>query len=202
MVQHIGGILVPLAVVLAYAAGRELFGRVAGGVATALAHLVVVAFPRGGIGDLAQLALPATASRLLIVPALLALAFAWLAERRWSWLVLAAAAGLVLSAVRLSHLALIVIGLAGFAAVRLVGGRDGRADAGLTGLLLAALVVPAGLLFAWLVPVAFDANAFMPSAGYREAAVAVHDSRSPGSASCSRSTPLPSRPGGPASSPA
>ncbi len=175
VVQHIGGVLVPLAVVLAYAAGRELFGRVAGGVATALAQLAVVALPRAGIGDLAQLALPATASRLLIVPALLALAFAWLAERRWSWLALAAVAGLVVSTVRLSHLALIVIGLGGFAAVRLLGGRAGREDAGLTGLLLAALIVPAGLFFAWLVPVAFDTNAFLPSDAYRDAAVALHD---------------------------
>jgi hypothetical protein len=68
-----------------------------------------------------------------------------------------------------------VVGLLGFALVRLLAGSRGRADAGLLGLLLAALVVPGGLFFAWLWPYASDANAFLPTASYRDAAVALHD---------------------------
>lgn len=175
VVQHVGGVLVPLAVVLSFAAGRELFGRVAAGIATAVAQLVVVALPLGGIGALAQLAGSATASRLLIVPALLALAFAWIADRRWLWLATAGVGGLALAAVRPSHLVFLVLGLVGFALVRLLGGARGRADAGLVGLLLAALVVAGGLFFAWLWPFASDANAFLPTAPYRAAAAALHD---------------------------
>lgn len=177
VVQHTGAVLVPLALVLAYAAGRELFGRVAGGIATAVGQLAVVALPIGGTGALASLALPSTVSRLLLVPALLAVSFAWLSERRWLWPAGSAAGALSLAAVRISHLALVALGLAGFGLVRLLGGVQRKADAPRLALVLAALVVVGGLFFLWLWPFAGEANAFLPSPSYRDAAVALHGER-------------------------
>lgn len=174
-VQHLGGLLVPLALGLAYAAGRELFGTVAGGLATALAQLALVSLPGAGGWTAARLAEPAVAALLLLVPVLLALVFAWVSERRPAWLVLAAVASLCLASVRISYAAFVAIGLAGFALARLACGREGRADAGPVALALAAVLVPAGLYFAWLSPVALDTNAFLPATAYRTAAVRLHD---------------------------
>ena len=73
-VRHLPTVLAPLAVVLAFEAGWALFRRVVPAATAAAAGVAIVAMAPGAGGALTALALPATASRQLLVPAALALA--------------------------------------------------------------------------------------------------------------------------------
>ena len=70
-------VLAPLALLVAYEAGYALFRRVGPAVAVVCAQVGVTALAPGHGGAYTALALPATASRQLLVPAALALAFAY-----------------------------------------------------------------------------------------------------------------------------
>jgi hypothetical protein len=174
VVQHLGGVLVPLALLLAYAAGRELFGPGPGGLLTAVGQAAAVALPRGGTGAYAALAAPAVASLLLAVPALLALVFAYLADGRRLWLVWIGVGALGVGALRPSHAVFVAIALAGFLLARGLAGTDARADVRRLAVALAAVALPFLLLFAWLWQFAHGADAFLPPGAYRDAALAAH----------------------------
>jgi hypothetical protein len=148
VVLYLPAVLVPLAVLLAYAAGHALFGSPIGGVATALGQLALVAFARDGVGWLQFLAQPGGASRLLLVPGLLALVFAYVSERTPPLLAGAAASGLVLAVIHPTYLLFAVLPIAGLLLARAVLGGEGDARLLLVG--LAGLLVPAGLFLAWL----------------------------------------------------
>jgi hypothetical protein len=163
VVQHLGAILVPLALVLAYAAGTALFASSAGGVATAVGQAAVVAFPAGGIGAFERLALPEGAARLLLVPALLALVFAYVRGGSRVELVTVGVAGLALAVVQPSYAALVCIPLAGFALARLALSREGRADARRVAAAIGVVLVPVAAIAAWLATVLAETNAFFTS---------------------------------------
>jgi hypothetical protein len=175
VVLHLGTMLIPLALVLAYAAGTELFASTGGGVATAVAQTAIAGFPRGGIGAFREIALPRDAALLLVVPAVLALVFRYVAAGRRGTLACVAVAALVLATVRATDAVLVCIPLAGFLAVRLLV-PEGRGDARRIGACLGALLVPAGLYFAWLWPYADAADAFLPSSAQNAAAAAARSS--------------------------
>ena len=156
-------ILTPLALIVAYGAGQALFGTWAGGVATAAAQAAIVAFSREGVGALQFLAQPGAAARLLLVPALLALVFAFATSGARPLLVSAAVGSLVLTLVHPSYLVYAVLLLASFAAARLLLARDDRRSVGRVGVALVAVLVPAGLALAWLAPMIRQAAAFSPS---------------------------------------
>ena len=170
VILHLSALLTPLALVIAYAAGAALFASTAGGVAAAAAQAAVVGFPRGGIGSFAFTALPASATRLLLVPALLALVFAFVRDGGRTSLLTIASAALAVAVVHPTYAVFVVLPLAGFLVARLVLGR--RADAKRIGAVLGALVVPTGLFVAWLWPTISDAAAFQPSAVERARGVA------------------------------
>jgi hypothetical protein len=172
VVLHLGTLLCPLALVVAYAAGTELFRSSAAGVATVLAQTTVAGFPRSGLGLFGELALPAGAALLLLVPALLACLFAWMEQQRRVALGWIAAGGLVLAAVQISAVGLLAVPLAGFAAACVLR-RNGRRDAVRAAAGLGAMLVPAGLLLTWLWPYVKSANAFLPSGAANAAAVAL-----------------------------
>jgi hypothetical protein len=163
VVLKLGGLLVPLALVLAYGAGAVLFASWAGGVATAVAQAAIVALPDGGTGAFRELALPEGAARLLLVPALLCLAFAYVRSGRRVELVTIAVAALGLATVYPTYAMLVCVPLAGFAVARYVVGGEGRADVPRIGLALGAVVVPALLVALWLAPVIAETNAFVLS---------------------------------------
>ncbi len=156
-------ILAPLALIVAYGAGQALFGTWAGGVATAAAQTAIVAFSRDGVGALQFLAQPGAAARLLLVPALLGLVFAFATTGARTLLVSAAVGSLVLTLVHPSYLVYVVLLLGSFAVARSLLDRDNRRSVTRVGTALAAVLVPAGLALAWLAPLIRQAAAFSPS---------------------------------------
>jgi hypothetical protein len=148
VVLYLPAILTPLAILLAYAAGRALFRSRAGGIATALGWLALAAFPFGGVGALQYLAQPGGASRFLLLPALLALVFAFVDRSRVAHLAGAAAASFCLAVVHPTYVIFAAVLLAGFLLARAIltrGDEVRRIGAG-----LAAAMVPGALYFAWL----------------------------------------------------
>ncbi len=163
VVQFLPALLVPLALVFAYAAGVALFRSWAGGLATAAAQAGLVAFSRDGIGSFGLLSLPPAAARLLITPALLAVAFALLAGAPRRTLVVVGLGGLALAIVHPTYVLYVALGLAGFAVARVVlARREGLRDAGYAAASIVAMLVPAGIYFAWLLPVVRQTASFRP----------------------------------------
>jgi uncharacterized protein DUF6541 len=166
VVQHVAAVLTPLAVVVAYGAGAVLFRSWGGGVAVALAQVAQLGFARAGTGSFGFLALPASAARVLLFPALLALFFAAIrTEAPRGWLASVAAAALVLAVVHPTYVLFAGILLAGFAGARLL--LTPAPGALRLGLGLAAIAVPAGIFIAWLLPVVRDTIPYLPSAAQR-----------------------------------
>ncbi len=147
VVLFLPAILTPLAVLLAYGAGAALFGSWAGGVAAALGELALVVFPRDGVGWLQFLAQPGGAARLLLIPALLALIFAFVDKGGLASLGSIAAAALVLAVVHPTYAAFLALPVAGFILARALV-RPDETRSLLYG--FGALVVPASLFFVWL----------------------------------------------------
>ncbi len=162
VVLHEASVLAPVALLVAYEAGWALFRRVGPAVAVVVAQVGVTALaPRGG-GAYTALGLPATASRQLLVPAVLALAFAAVETRSRALLASVAAAGLALAVVHPTYAIFVWIPFAGFFLVRAAVARD---EAGRLAAALAALVVPSALFFAWLLPVVRETASVSPDAG-------------------------------------
>jgi hypothetical protein len=166
VVLHLSAVLVPLALVLAYAAGIALFGSWVGGAATAAAQAAVINLAGTQVTSFRLLALPVAASLLLLVPAVLALTFSFLAERRRAHLISLGAASLALAVVHPTYLLFSALVLGGFAGVRLAFVRD-RGEARALGLAAAAIVVPAGSYLVWLLPTAAATSAHTPGARER-----------------------------------
>ena len=164
VVLHGPTVLAPLAVLLAYEAGWALFRRAVPAATAAAAGVAIVAMAPGHAGALTALALPATASRQILVPAALALALETVRRPTPALLASVAAASLALAAVHPTYALFLWFPFAGFVAVRWLWERwDARAG----GLALAALVVPAAAFVAWLLPVVGDTASVDPDAGER-----------------------------------
>ncbi len=160
VVRHLPAVLAPLVVVALYEAGWALFRRVWAAGAAAAAQVTLVCFAPGLGGAFVLLALPATSSRHLLVPAALALAFETVRTPSWRLAASAAAAGLVLAVVHPTYAIFLWILVAGFLAVR---GLWARADLRSGGLALGALFAPAALFMLWLLPVVNDTRSVTPS---------------------------------------
>jgi hypothetical protein len=153
---------------VAYEAGWALFRRVGPAVAVVFAQVGITALAPNGGGAYTALGLPATASRQLLVPAALALAIAAAARPSRALLASTAAAGLVLAVVHPTYAVFLWLPFAGFLVVRvLVVRSEARAIAAA----LAALVVPAGLYLAWLLPVVRETRSVRPAADELERAL-------------------------------
>ena len=169
---HLSALLVPLAFVVAYAAGRALFDSWAGGVATLAAQVAQLGFSRGGVGSFDSLALPASATRILLVPALLALAFACVRLESRRLLVPLAAASLATAVVHPTYLIFVAIPLTVFVAVWIVLSPSRRAAARAAAFTLAAVLLPAGAFFLWLLPVVTSTASHAPDASEEARAIA------------------------------
>jgi Family of unknown function (DUF6541) len=154
-------VLAPLQFALFYEAGRVLFRSAWAGVAVVIAEVSLTGIAAGHGGSFTSLALPATASRQLLVPGLLALFFAHVRKpSRALFLATAAAAG-TLALVHPTYALFVGVPLVGFAIARaLLVGRRELAPA-LTG--IAALAVPTGIALAWLRPVVEATTVHNPS---------------------------------------
>ena len=165
VVLHGPTVLAPFVVVLGFAAGWALFRRVVPAAVSAAAGVAMVAMAPGAGGAYTALALPATASRQLLVPAALALAVEATRRPTPALLASAGAASFVLAVVHPTYALFLWIPFVGFVTVRwLWARRDTTAGA----LALAALVVPAAAFFVWLLPVIADTESVNPDARERE----------------------------------
>ena len=158
---HLPTVLIPLSFALVYEAGTALFVSRWAGVATALAQFALLGLAAGEGGAYTSMALPATASRTLLLPALLALVFLYVREPSGAGLASVAAASTAMTFVHPSYSVLVAIGLVGFLLVRAL--LDRRHDVKHIGAALAAIVVPAGLVVAWLLPVVRETASHSPS---------------------------------------
>src|SRR5262249_21676550 len=153
-------VLVPLAFVLAFAAGRAVFRSNWTGVAALLAPAAPIGLSPGHGGGYTALSQATTASRLLLVPALIAVIFAYLHSRDARLLASVAAGGLALALVHPTYALFFALVLGGFLLVRaLLTGRDVAAIAAS----LAAVVVPAGAVAFWVLPIVHDTAPHEPS---------------------------------------
>jgi hypothetical protein len=149
VVVHEPSVLLPLSCLVSFEAGAVLFRSQWAGLAALLAQVALLGFAPGHGGSFDSLALPTTASRMLLVPALLALVFAYVREPSWALLGSVAAASLAMTLVHPTHAALVATGLVGFLVARaLLSGRD----VSRIGAAVLATLVPAGAIVIWLRP--------------------------------------------------
>ena len=164
---HLPAILTPLALLLSYAAGAALFRSWGGGIAVATSQAALLGFARSGTGSFDFLALPPTAARALLAPALLALAFTFVHEGRWRRLLVLGAASLVIAAVHPTYTFFVALPLVGFLVARiLLAWREWR-DPLRIGAVLGAIVVPASLYVLWLRPLVEATVSHRPDAEER-----------------------------------
>jgi Family of unknown function (DUF6077) len=160
VVQHEASLLVPVAFLVAWESGREVFRSAWGGLAVLATSVGIFALAAGSGGSYTALALPATAGRQLFVPAVIALYFAHVAKRSRAGLATLACAAGVLALVHPTYALFTLVPLAGFVVARALLARR-EAVEGLTG--LAAVVVPAAAVALWLRPIARETASVNPS---------------------------------------
>jgi hypothetical protein len=162
VVSHEAAVLAPLAFLVVYEAGERLFESRWLGAATLVAALGLMAFAAGSGGAFRSLALPATAGgRQLLVPAALALFFAYQRERTSGGLASVAAVGLALAVVHPTYALFVLLLVAGFLVVRLAVARRELVSAAAG---FAALAIPAALFVLWLLPTVRETSAHSPTA--------------------------------------
>ncbi len=159
-VQHEASVLVPAAFLVAWESGTQVFRSAWGGVAVLAAQVAMFALAAGSGGSYTALALPATAARQLLVPAVIALFFAWIVDRGRGTLATLAVATGALALVHPTYALFVLIPLVGFVAARALLARTEIAE-GLAG--LAAVVFPAGAVALWLRPIARETASVSPS---------------------------------------
>jgi hypothetical protein len=161
VVQHEASVLVPVAFLVAWESGKEVFRSAWGGLAVLATSVGIFALAAGSGGSYTALALPATAGRQLFVPAVIALFFAYVAKRTHAGLATIAAASGVLALVHPTYALFVLIPLAGFVVARALLARREVLE-GLTGLV--AVVVPSAAVALWLRPIARETASVNPTA--------------------------------------
>jgi hypothetical protein len=164
---HLPAILTPLAVVLAYAAGAALFRSPGAGVATAAAQVGLIGFSRSGTGSFDFMAQPATVSRALIAPALLALVFSFVGGGRRRQVLSIAAASLALALVHPTYAFFVAVPLLGFLVARAILATSRWRELLRVGATLPAVLLPAGLFALWLKPIVDETVSHRPDAAER-----------------------------------
>jgi hypothetical protein len=156
VVNHEASILAPLACLVAWESGVAVFGSAAAGASVLAGQLGLYVFAAGHGGSWTSLALPATGSKQVLVPAAIALFFWFVEARYWA---LAAAVALAFGELTLVHATYAVfalIPLGAFALVRLVEWRS-------SAVALAAAALPALGALLWLRPLANESLGHNPT---------------------------------------
>jgi hypothetical protein len=168
VVVHESSVLAPLAVVLAFEMGRQVFRSSSLGLAVALGQVSLIALAPGGGGAYTSLELPGTVARQLLVPAVIALFFGFVRHPRWPVALTLAAAGMNLAFVHPTYALFVTLPLVGFAVTRAL---LARTDVRETASGLAAFGVPVLLVFAWLAPLVAETVSHTPGARERARAL-------------------------------
>ena len=156
---HLPTVLTPLCAMVLFESARAVFGRTVPAAAATAAGIALVGLAPGHGGALTALALPATAARQLLVPAVLALAFHALRNPTRAQLATLAASSLVLAAVHPTYAIFVWLPLAGYVGVRYAWTRLELRE-GLA--MLAAIGLPAAAFFLLLLPVIRDTTSVSP----------------------------------------
>jgi hypothetical protein len=153
-------VLVPAAFLVAWESGKAVFRSAWGGLAVLLIQVSMFALAAGSGGSYTALALPATLSRQVLVPAVIALFFAYVAKRSRAGIATLAVATLGLALVHPTYALFVLIPLAGYVAARTLLARaeilEGVAA-------LAAVAAPAAAVALWLRPIAKETASVDPS---------------------------------------
>ena len=152
---------------LAYAAGAALFRSPGAGVATAAAQVGLIGFSRSGTGSFDFMAQPATVSRALIAPALLALVFSFVGGGRRRQVLSIAAASLALALVHPTYAFFVAVPLLGFLVARAILATSRWRELLRVGATLPAVLLPAGLFALWLKPIVDETVSHRPDAAER-----------------------------------
>jgi hypothetical protein len=161
VVLNEAAILVPVAFVVVFEAGRALFNSVWGGVAVLAGQAAITGLAPGDGGAYDSIALPATAARQLLVPIVLASLFLLIRERRWLFAIPVAAASLAIALSHPTYALFLLVPLTGFAILRLIWTRRDVVPL-MSG--LAAVAVPTALVLLWLRPIVEDTAGHTPRA--------------------------------------
>jgi hypothetical protein len=157
---HEASILSPLAFAAVYESGVAVFRSRAAAFAALLATVALFALGGGHGGSYVFLALPSTTARQLLVPAVIALFFWFVRRPSRSAAATLAASGLGLALVHPTYALYVLIPLAGYVAARAMLARV-EVKRGIAG--LAALLVPAGAVSLWLLPIVRETASHNPS---------------------------------------
>ncbi|MEI8105466.1 MAG: hypothetical protein WCH31_06460 [Actinomycetes bacterium] len=155
VVGHEAAVLAPIACAVAWEAGVAVFGASAAGVAVLAGSLAVFCFAAGNGGAYTSLALPATGSRQLLVPAAYALFFRFAASGKRGELAALVAVFGALALVHPTYALFALLPLSAYAVVRLPEWRRSLAA-------LAAALIPTGLAVVWLKPIVDETIAHNP----------------------------------------
>ena len=169
VVRHEASVLVPLACLLSWEAGVAVFRSAWAGVAVLAAVLGLYCFAAGHGGSYVSLALPATAARQLLLPAVIALFFVYVNGGRAAD---AAALAVGFGALALVHPTYALFALIPLAAYAVLRPGEWRRSAAA----LAAAVVPAALTVLWLRPLVDETLSHNPSAAFQRGRLAQYGS--------------------------
>jgi hypothetical protein len=161
VVLNESAILVPVAFVVVFEAGRALFNSVWGGVAVLAGQVAITGLAPGDGGAYDSLALPATTARQLLVPIVLASLFLLIRERRWLFAIPVAAASLAIALSHPTYALFLLVPLTGFAIVRVIWTRR---DVVPLASGLAAVALPTAAVLLWLRPIVEDTAGHTPRA--------------------------------------
>jgi hypothetical protein len=161
VVLHEASVLVPAAFLVAWESGKAVFRSAWGGLAVLAAQVSMFALAAGGGGSYTALALPATSSRQLLVPAVIALFFAYVGARSGVGLATLAVASGGLALVHPTYALFVALPLGGYVVARTLLARKEVIE-GVAGLV--AVVLPAGAVALWLRPIADQTASVNPSA--------------------------------------
>jgi hypothetical protein len=173
VVLHESSILAPLALVLAYEMGRQVFRSSWLAFGTMLAQVAMIALAPGGGGSYTSLELPGSTARQLLVPAVIALYFRFVRDPSWPVALTLAVAGMDLAFVHPTYALFIAIPLVGFALVRLLATTE-DVRSSVSGLF--AFGLPALAVFAWLAPIVAETRSHNPTAAAKAAGLAQYSS--------------------------
>ena len=159
VVLHGPTVLMPLSFLLTYESGVALFRSHWAGLSTLLASFALLALAPGHGGSYVSLSLAANASRMLVLPALLALVFLYVREPSWQLFVTVAASAGAMTLIHPPHSALVLILLAGFLVARAILARQ---DVAAIAAALAAVAIPTAAVTLWLLPIVRETVAHNP----------------------------------------
>jgi hypothetical protein len=178
---YLPAILVPVALLLAYAAGNAVFRSPYGGVALAAVQLANLGFASQrhtlvGTGSFETVTQPQAASHLLLAPAVLALAFVFLRDGDGVVLLCLAAASMALTLVHPSYTPFVAMLLLGFLLARILLTRTWEALLMRTTIALGAVTAPLVLFLVLFYPVIRSSSSITPSTSLRDQELANYGS--------------------------